>query len=294
MSDEDASGGGRLFRRDALAVLLLLGFVVVVAVAAAGGTPGVGEDAPTGDAPSFVADYLATLGLLLVPLGALLFVWAMFMRRVEQAKGGAAGGSRIRMFVVGVLVVTAAIIASGQIRDRFGSRQEPITTVPSPGQGAERDDARRRRRAQFQWLPVLVLGSVAFAFVVAGTVVAVRRRRGLLDDNRASLAVALSEVLDDTLDDLRSEPDARKAVIRTYDRMERTLAARGLPRLAFEAPLEYLARVLDAVQVGAHSARRLTRLFERARFSSHEIDTGMKDEAIEALVALRAELEAAR
>ena len=32
-------------------------------------------------------------------------------------------------------------------------------------------------------------------------------------------------------------------------------------------------------------------LFARAKFSPHEIDSSMKDEAIEALVGLRAELE---
>jgi hypothetical protein len=294
MTGEEASEGARLFRREALAVLAVLVLVVVVALAAAGGTPGVGEDAPSGDSPSFIADYLATLGLLLVPLGAVLVVWAMFMRRVERAKGGSGGGSRIRTFVVGVLIVTAAIVASGQLRERFEARQDPITTVPEPGLGETGETRKQPRRARFQWLPLLVVGSVVFAFVVAGAVVAVRRRRGLFDDDRALLAAALSDVLNETLDDLRLEPDPRKAVIRTYDRMERTLAARGLPRLAFEAPLEYLARVLDAVQVGAHSARRLTRLFERARFSSHEIDVGMKEEAIDALVALRTELETAR
>ncbi len=76
--------------------------------------------------------------------------------------------------------------------------------------------------------------------------------------------------------------------------MERTLAARGLPRRETEAPLEYLGRVLDAVQASAHSVRRLTQLFQRARFSTHEIDAGMKEDAIEALSGLRAELEVAR
>jgi hypothetical protein len=104
----------------------------------------------------------------------------------------------------------------------------------------------------------------------------------------------LSEVLAETLDDLRNEPDPRKAVIRAYARMERTLAARGLPREPFEAPLEYLARILGAVQASAHSVRRLTGLFERARFSPHEIDARMKNEAIDALSGLRAELAVPR
>ena len=75
--------------------------------------------------------------------------------------------------------------------------------------------------------------------------------------------------------------------------MERTLAARGVPRERFEAPVEYLARVLDLVQVSSHSIRRLTSLFERARFSPHEIDARMKDDAIDALAGLRTELEVA-
>jgi hypothetical protein len=37
----------------------------------------------------------------------------------------------------------------------------------------------------------------------------------------------------------------------------------------------------------------LTALFERARFSSHEVDSAMKNEAIDAIQALQAELAAA-
>jgi hypothetical protein len=73
--------------------------------------------------------------------------------------------------------------------------------------------------------------------------------------------------------------------------MERALATRGLPRRESEAPVEYLQRILDAVRASQHSVRRLTRLFERARFSPHEIDERMKDDAIDALTGLRAELE---
>jgi hypothetical protein len=40
--------------------------------------------------------------------------------------------------------------------------------------------------------------------------------------------------------------------------------------------------------------RRLTGLFERARFSPHEIDARMKNEAIDALSGLRAELAVPR
>ena len=117
---------------------------------------------------------------------------------------------------------------------------------------------------------------------------ALRRRREEVE--RAPVRETLAEVLSETLDDLRRERDPRKAVIGAYVKMERTLAARGFPRQRAEAPLEYLGRILGIVEGSGHSARRLTRLFERARFSPHEIDQKMKDDAIESLVGLRAQL----
>jgi hypothetical protein len=75
--------------------------------------------------------------------------------------------------------------------------------------------------------------------------------------------------------------------------MERSLAAHGVPRHRFEAPHEYLGRVLAELTSGRLSASRLTALFERARFSPHEVDQAMKEAAIEAIEALQADLAAA-
>jgi len=46
--------------------------------------------------------------------------------------------------------------------------------------------------------------------------------------------------------------------------------------------------------VSHRSIARLTALFERAKFSQHEVDTGMKEEAISALETTRDELRDAR
>jgi hypothetical protein len=45
------------------------------------------------------------------------------------------------------------------------------------------------------------------------------------------------------------------------------------------------------LQVSEKSVRSLTELFEYAKFSPHEIDETMKDQAIESLVAVKEELE---
>ena len=128
--------------------------------------------------------------------------------------------------------------------------------------------------------------------IAAGVATRHRLRHGDDLEAEVQLARALDEVLADTLEDLRAEHDPRKAVIEVYARMEQTFAAYRVPRDPAETPVEYVSHVLDRLSVSGAAVRRLTRLFERAKFSTHTIDVGMKDEASGTLGDLRAELEA--
>ena len=71
---------------------------------------------------------------------------------------------------------------------------------------------------------------------------------------------------------------------------ERLPVGPELPRRRAEAPLEYLERALASLAASAGSIQRLTDLFEWAKFSHHDPEPGMKDEAIDALLAVRDEL----
>ncbi len=277
----------------------LLGLVGVVAVAAAGHAPGAGESRPSADAPDLVTDYLATALALLMPLGAILVIFLLAAGRVQHTKKDK--GSRrsstvlgLVAFAVALIIVTqgpwADLLSRDERKDDGKAAAQPAKPKPEEKTAAPaRPDS---YEPQFRWVPVFVVGSLILGIGGAMAVFAVRRKRQELQN--APVVEALSEVLAETLDDLRRELDPRRAVIRAYARMERTLAATGLPKLETEAPLEYLARVLDVVQASGHSVLALTQLFQRARFSPHEIDAGMKDDAIDALSGLRAELEAAR
>jgi hypothetical protein len=273
-----------------LAVAGVSALVAFVAVASRGNAPRLGEDAPVGRPPALIADYLATLALLIVPLGAVLLVWGMLQKRMTPArKGGMAMGSPLARLLVFVALVGLAFWAVAHLsRNENGPR---LPTVPTQtAQAGSGKDNQGPTEARFSWLAALTLGSIGLAFAVTFLIAARHRRRGLPPGLSQQL---VQEVLEESLDDLRAEPDPRRAVIRTYARMERTFGAHGLPRRPFEAPLEYLERILAFVEASAHSARRLTQLFERARFSEHDVDPQMRDEAIEALIALREELAAA-
>jgi hypothetical protein len=118
------------------------------------------------------------------------------------------------------------------------------------------------------------------------TALPLERERTVADDFAASIG--------DAIDDLEAEPDARRAVIAAYARMESVLARNGLRRRPSETPLEYLRRILLGLSARGDSVSRLTSLFEQAKFSRHEIDSSMKQEAIGALREIRADLQGAR
>jgi hypothetical protein len=188
-----------------------------------------------------------------------------------------------------VLSVLFVLSGAGRLGDRNGTATQPVQTIGGQdprGRGA----GEALNTPPIDWVIVFVVFGVA---LIAFSTVAGMLIRGNKHVRRELEArKALAEILDDTLDDLRAEKDPRKAVIAAYSRMERSLASFGLPRRPFEAPGEYLTRVLEELRSGSPAARRLTELFERAKFSQHTVDAAMKDEAIDAVVTLRDELRA--
>jgi len=161
--------------------------------------------------------------------------------------------------------------------------------VPGAGgrsHGVQPASTRRPYAPRFEW-PVLV----AFAVVLAGAaLVALRRRRAAVVEEAATTeapAAELAASIGDAIDDLEREPDARRAVVAAYARMEGVLARQGLARRASDTPLEYLRRALLGLTRSHGAVERLTALFELARFSDRPVDTDMKSDAIAALREIR-------
>lgn len=276
----------------------LTALLAVVAVASRAHRPGGGTAASTPHAPALFFDYVASVMLVLFPIGVIIVIWVMAAGRHQRLLEGGSNWIRTVAGLTIMCLVLAAFVSLKQhhvLRGfHFGGSSSHSTQGSShaavkPQKGKPPPPA---YHAQFRWVPAVITASIILGVGLAGVAAYVRKRRGGdAWDREAELAAALDEVLKDSLDDLRAEPDPRRAVIRAYARMEQTFAAYGVPRDESEAPLEYMARALDRLSVSVYSVRRLTQLFSRAKFSPHEVDAAMKDDAIEALVGLRAELE---
>jgi hypothetical protein len=276
--------------RGVAAVAGLLGLLALVAFAAAGHAPARGTSGPSADTPSVIKDYIGTIALLMVPIGAFVVFWAAFLRRAYKdvpmtnnpTYPFQAPPKPFAVIAASFIVLAIAVHWGHSGTDQAGDRgdRQIFPSAQPKGQTQYEPHA--------QWLPMLVIASVVAG--IGGSMLLLTYRRRRAEEVPDEMRVTVAEVLEETLDDLVREPDPRKAVIGAYANMERTLAARGFPREEYEAPGEYLARVLDVVGASGHSARRITKLFERARFSEHEIDQAMKDDAIDSLSGLRAEM----
>jgi hypothetical protein len=277
-----------------LPALVVLVLVAVVAIASTGSTPsGSAETRPPADS---LLDALFSLGLVAVVAGALLLLYGLTQRKAiaREVASGRYGRTSLLLY----LLFVAAFMGFAYWRRRHPalSAEEPEEgDLPFAGERVARVVRPRPRSTYEADVSWLVIGVVVSLVVVAGIAYVVAERR---TSNRRRAGVVLAEqlavVLDEMLDDLRAEPDPRRAIIAAYARLERVLAANGIPRRAAETSDEYLARVLRELELDSGAVERLTRLFTRAKFSQHDVDNAMKEEAIGALELVRDELRLAQ
>lgn len=278
-----------------LPALVVLGLVAVVAIAATGSTQsGDGETQPPSET---LLDALFSLGLVAVALGGVLLVYGLAQRK-EIAREVASGRYR-RLGLVSFLGFWTVFTAFFYWRLTNWTPPQPgeeDQDLAFPGATPEPTTPESENTTPYEpsisWLTISVVVGLVLAAVAAYVVAERRSRRSRRSGEE--LAEQLALALDETLDDLRAEADPRRAIIAAYARLERVLAANGVPRRASETSDEYLTRVLRELEIAPQAVERLTALFTRAKFSQHDVDSTMKEEAIGALEQVRDELRLAR
>jgi Domain of unknown function (DUF4129) len=278
----------RVSSRRALPLVLAVSALLAVTALAAHGRP-IGRSHGAGPTPAFF-DYVFTTAALIAGAIAIVFVWSL-----AGGKWSKPGRQRGRMNLVQLVAMLCAslllgwALAHAHLHFRPKSAQSNSPPTRAAKTGAREPVAADRRNARLRWDEVAI---VAALLAAAGVAMFATRRTRPAKEWRFRSHEEIAVALDESLDDLRTEPDVRRAIIAAYARMEHALGAAGLPRRPAEAPLEYLARALHSLDASAPAVTRLTDLFERAKFSQHEPDESMRAEAIGALVAVRDELRA--
>jgi hypothetical protein len=279
-----------LTRRIAIAALVLPA-LVLVAFTARSYRP-FGGDA--GDERAASTIFIDSLFTIVLALGVALALVLLYVRIRMPGRARGKGSSTYSSLLAFLLIFGFVMIAGRallQYERRPGNEEGSEVGIAQQGQPdqplVENEPARDPR---IVWpLAAGIGGLIAAAIVIAVLVERRRRRPDTLTDEQLK---ELGDALDEAIDDLRRDPDPRRAVIAAYARMERALTLHGFPRRPSEAPYEYLSRVARDLEAEQPVAA-LTELFEVAKFSEHSVDEAMRGRAIDALTAVRREVRTA-
>ena len=236
-------------------------------------------------------DYVATTLVIFAVLMLAVIIWALFSERTgstNRPKPRSHLVSTIVMFVGAIAL--SALISRHSFLDRLQQLEQRANRNDQAGQTRPKPlpEPAATRNPHLRWDEIGVV--IALLAGTAVVLVASRQTRRPTRQWRFGREQEVSLALDESIADLRSDPDLRRAIIAAYARMEHALARVGLARHPAEAPFEYVERALRTLDTSAEAVRRLTALFEWAKFSQHEPEPQMRDEAIDALIAVRDEL----
>jgi hypothetical protein len=233
-------------------------------------------------------------GLELVLLALLLTARSIRRRAPEPSYMTA----RLRLFlhrtIVSAMVVVLAVVVTLLVWPGLKKYSgNPFVNVPDVGPNMyfHRFASLSRSEAVFFVSAGVVL--LAAAITVALVMLLRRRATAAAPGQRADEdGASLRQAVDSGLRALHSIEDTRAAIIACYLTMEESLGSAGAARARAETSTEFLTRAARAGLLHGSAANQLTLLFYEARYSSHDLPAGARQDAERALEAISADLQA--
>jgi hypothetical protein len=265
------------------------GLVFLLAIVATATQAGFGHSGGHGTVSRTLVSYGVTTFLVLI---VVLLPVAIYFRIMELKESPPEAPNSLRRVIRGLLGIAAAMVF-GFVLHKVWPHIHPQHAAPHIKQGPQIGKGSLKfgkgvkpAGPTFEW-PVLIAALVFLLAAFSVVVYRIRTRQPLAPISSLGLEEDLAATIGDAIDDLENEPDARRAVIAAYARMETVLGRHGLQRRLSETPIEYLRRVLSGLTAHGDAVSRLTSLFERAKFSTHAIGDDAKQQAIGSLREIR-------
>ena len=285
MQPHPRSGRGTRLSLLGIGLLVLLS---VVAFASRSGLAHHGGSAPSNRYTSYALTLFLILFVLMIPVAAYSFV----LRLREQAETRRSKSFKARFYATAVRwsVLVLIVFVSFYLHAWHRHLLQSLNPFRQPNASAPQGHGQVHHASnpKFQW-PVLWIALVVLAGVAAYGFYRWKTSKPVFRPRTYELTVAedLAATIGDAIDDLEAEPDARRAVIAAYARMEAVLGRNGFQRVPSETAIEYLRRILLELTSRGDAVTRLTTLFQQAKFSKSEISGEMKQDAIGALRDIR-------
>ena len=124
-----------------------------------------------------------------------------------------------------------------------------------------------------------ILLAIAIGAVAAILVVIVV----LFKKQKIKEVITIEEIATQTINSLKTEGDSRKTVIGCYKKMCDWMGNNGVKKGSYQTPREFAMASKGHLKMSPESLYSLTQIFEKARYSQHEISIEDKEKAIKCL-----------
>ncbi len=286
----------RLRRRSPLSLAVLAVLLLVVVALSAAEEWAFQES--TGESRIVVPDTPFPLAYVAMAAIAILIVCVLALRIGEQ-KPRPERRSRSALRPLAVALTLLALWAmfpplqtfvTDLIREGDESGQTEVETKRDSEKDEEPATIETRRSRPLGWAVVIAFLLAAVA-VLAALVVLLRQNPGPAPPRRRRAPRSLLRDIEASEMDLRTIDDPRAAVIACYSRMQKAVSGAGFDRRESDTPFELLERLTVDERIPHGIARRLTELFETAKFSLRPVDESMRMQALDCLGQVRGALE---
>lgn len=258
----------------------------------------------------------SSLPAVLVPVGFLSIAAIGFTRRAMSTRALISAGPTLRAALSGavgvslVAIVTVAARARGQIESATpglrppppAADSAPVRPLPDLGFSGDGSDpigivillivfviagllyfALKRPEADFE-LDDYELDELDLGLAVVGSEqIAIDDESEMIDEEE------FKDLLDELLLDIAAEKNPGRAIRFGYANVQQRLAHNEMARRHDETEREFLTRALPTLGGEGDAMVELTNLFERARFSDHDVDETMRQRALRSVERLRAQ-----
>jgi hypothetical protein len=236
--------------------------------------------------------YVAMAGM------AILLVCFLALRLGEQKGPRPERGSRSAIRPIALALALLAVWLmfppiQRVVSNLIGNDDPPTAQINDDrtGDGREAEPATPERSRPLGWA-VFIAFTLAAVTVIVALVVLLRQASTPPATRRMRRAPPeLLQEIEASEMDLRTIDDPRAAVIACYSRMQKVVTGAGVDRRESDTPFELLERLAEDGRIPAAVARRLTELFETAKFSLRPVDESMRFEALDCLREIREALE---
>jgi hypothetical protein len=127
------------------------------------------------------------------------------------------------------------------------------------------------------YILLTIAAGVCLLSFIGGVIMLFRKRK------KEDEEMSIEEVAERTIERLRTEKDYRKTVLDCYKQMCDWLRDKGVDKNLDYTPREFEQAINNALKISREKLSSLTEVFEKARYSNHEITVDDKDKAIESL-----------